>query len=137
MTMTREQKRLVRESFQRIHEMAGPIALLFYGRLFEIEPGARKLFHNDLRLQGLKLMETLGSLVESLDHFDRMQGHLAELGRRHAGYGVKPEQYEKLKLALMWSLKQALGPEFGPDTQAAWALVIDEVSHAMISSAAV
>jgi hypothetical protein len=27
-------------------------ALLFYGRLFELDPSARRLFHNDLAVQG-------------------------------------------------------------------------------------
>jgi hemoglobin-like flavoprotein len=134
MNMTREQKRLVRESFANIREMAGPISLLFYGKLFELAPDARRLFHNDLRLQGLKLMETLGSLVDSLDRFDQLQGHLAELGRRHAGYGVKPEQYDVLKVALLWSLHQGLGNEFDAETRAAWTLVIEAVNRVMIGA---
>ena len=134
MNMTREQKQLVRDSFAQIQEIAGPIALLFYGKLFEMDPGARKLFHNDLRLQGTKLMTTLGSLVDSLDRFERMQGVLAELGRRHTEFGVKPQQYETLKVALLWSLRQALGPSFDGETQAASTVVIEAVNQVMIGS---
>lgn len=66
-----------------------------------------------------------------------MHGTLCELGRRHAGIGVKPEQYDTLKAALLWALRQALGSEFDPDTRAAWTQVIEAVSQAMIAAAAV
>jgi hemoglobin-like flavoprotein len=64
--MTSVQKRLVRETFPRIQESAVPIGLLFYGRLFDLEPSLRNLFKNDLRLQTRKLMETLNVAIESL-----------------------------------------------------------------------
>ena len=131
MTMTHEQKALIRESFDRVRDMAGPLALLFYGKLFELDRGARRLFHNDIRLQGLKLMDMLGSLIDALDRFDSMEGKLSDLGRRHAGFGVRPEQYDTLKTALLWRLAQALGPDFDEKTRAAWALLIESVNQTM------
>ena len=42
--MTLREKQLVRESFQGIGEVAGPLSLLFYGRLFELDPALRPMF---------------------------------------------------------------------------------------------
>ena len=39
---TVEQRRLVRQSFDSLREQAEPVALLFYGRLFELDPSARR-----------------------------------------------------------------------------------------------
>ena len=35
--MTSQQRQLVRHSFDAVRDLSGPVALLFYGRLFEIE----------------------------------------------------------------------------------------------------
>jgi hemoglobin-like flavoprotein len=107
------------------------LSLLFYGKLFELDPGARKLFHNDLALQGRKLMDMLTSVVESLDDFHPMRARLAKLGYHHAEYGVRPEQYDTLTNALLWSIGQASGPGFDAPTQEAWRLAIIAICGAM------
>jgi hemoglobin-like flavoprotein len=129
--MTAEQCRLVRQTFDRLHSFAGPFALLFYGRLFEVDPSARRLFHNDLAVQGRKLMDTLDWVAESLDRFDAMRTRLADLGRKHASYGVRPEQYDTVTTALLWALSQALGPDFDAPTRAAWTVALAQISAAM------
>ena len=55
--MTATQRRLVRDSFELLRQDARPFALLFYGKLFELDPSARRLFHNDIALQGRKLVD--------------------------------------------------------------------------------
>jgi hemoglobin-like flavoprotein len=129
--MTAKQQQRIRESFAEIKENAGPVAMLFYGRLFAMDPGARKLFHNDLALQGKKLMDMLNSVVESLDRFESTVPRLAELGRQHAEYGVRPEQYATLEKALLWTLGQALGPNFDAETRAAWQAALQAITTAM------
>ena len=129
--MTPDQRRLVRQTYEPVREMAAPIALLFYGRLFELDPSARRLFHNDLAVQGRKLMDTLDLLVESLDDFDSVGDRLAALGERHRGYGVRLEQYASVVSALLWALGQALGPDFDAPTREAWRAVLTTVSSAM------
>ena len=95
-SLTVDQRRLVRDSFEAVHTLAGPVGLLFYGRLFELATEVRPMFHNDLDLQIRKLMDMLSSVVESLDNFESIRPKLEDLGRLHAGYGVRPEQYEVL-----------------------------------------
>ena len=129
--MTAEQVKLVRETAASIGEIAEPFALLFYGKLFELDPGARRLFHNDLALQSRKLMDTLGSVIDSLDDFQSMRARLAELGRQHSRYGVRPEQYDTLTAAWLWSLGQALGANFDAPTREAWRLAFNAICAAM------
>jgi len=129
--MTADQIRLVRDSADSLGEDAEPFALLFYGKLFELDPGSRRLFHNDLALQGRKLMNMLDSIVESLDDFQPMRVKLAELGRQHAEFGVRPEQYDTLTTALLWSIGQALGSGFDVPTREAWRVAINAICSAM------
>jgi len=131
--MTATQRRLVRDSFELLRQDARPFALLFYGKLFELDPSARRLFHNDIALQGRKLVDMLAAVVESLDDFQPMWSTLAELGRKHAGYGVRPEQYEILTSALLWSMGQALEADFDAATRDAWELALSSICAAMQS----
>jgi len=134
--MTAQQVRLVRDSIEVLREDAEPFALLFYGKLFELDPPARKLFHNDLAMQGRKVMDMLTSVVDSLDDFQPMRMRLGELGRKHAEFGVRLEQYDTLTKALLWSIGQALGPSFDAPMREAWRLAINAICGAMKSGLA-
>ena len=129
--MTAHQIRLVRDGVDSLREDAEPFALLFYGKLFELDPGSRRLFHNGLAVQGRKVVDMLTSVAESLDDFQPMRARLADLGRKHAEYGVRLEQYDTLTTALMWSIGQALGASFDVPTREAWRLAINAICAAM------
>jgi|FLYL01.1.fsa_nt_gi hemoglobin-like flavoprotein len=129
--MTQQTKTLIRDSFELAKEVRAPLALLFYGRLFEIDPSLRPMFHTDLKAQGLKLIATLEAVVNALDNLDAIRPKLEELGRKHVDYGVRPEHYDKLTAALLWALSQALAPSFFPKHKAAWRDLMDRVSEAM------
>jgi hemoglobin-like flavoprotein len=129
--MTADQVCLIRDSLDAFREDAEPFALLFYGKLFELDPGSRRLFHNDLAVQGRKVMDMLTSVAESLDNFEPMRARLAELGRKHAEFGVRPEQYDTLTAAILWSIGQALGASFDVPTRDAWRLALNAICVAM------
>lgn len=131
--MTPAERNLVRDSMASLQEYAEPVALLFYGKLFELDPSARRLFHHDLALQGRKLMDMLTAVIECIDDLQPMNERLAELGRKHAGYGVRPEQYETVTNALLWSIGQALGPDFDIATRNAWKAAIGAVCTRMLA----
>ena len=82
--MTHDQRELVSMSLDRLTEEADPVTMLLYGKLFELDPSVRRLFHNDLTAQGGKLMDTLDAVASSLDHFESLRPRLARLGRLHA-----------------------------------------------------
>jgi hemoglobin-like flavoprotein len=134
--MTRDQRQLVRESLDRLRKETGPVSLLLYGKLFELDASTRRLFHNDLAAQGHKLMDTLDAVAESLDRFESVRPRLIELGRLHASYGVQPHQYETLINALLWTFSQALGADFDARTREAWRLALDAVAAVMQEGAA-
>jgi hemoglobin-like flavoprotein len=134
--MTQQERQLVRDSFQEIGDMAGPLSLLFYGRLFELDPSLRPMFHGDIARQGRKLMDMIGAVVEHIDELETLTPVLHAMGQRHAAYGVIPAHYDIVETALLWALGQALGPEFDRDVKAAWRAVIGKVSTGMKEGAA-
>ena len=128
--------RMVRGSFPAIAGVSGPVAALFYGRLFELAPHVRPLFRQDIAVQGRKLMDMLTTLVGNLDRFDELEPLLKAMGQRHAGYGVRPEHYETVRSALIWAFGIALEEEFTPELKSAWSAVIEAVSAVMKEGAA-
>jgi hemoglobin-like flavoprotein len=129
--MTPRQRQLVQQSFDALGDLSGPVAVLFYGKLFELDPSARRLFHIDIAVQARKIIETLDTVVESLDHFDAIRPRLADLGRQHVAYGVRSEQYETVSRALIWAIGQALGADFDAPTRSAWEQALSDVCAAM------
>jgi hemoglobin-like flavoprotein len=129
--MTRAERQLVRETLDRLRDEAEPVTLLLYGKLFELDPSTRPLFHNDLMAQGRKLIATLDAIAASLDRFDEMRPRLLELGRLHASYGIQPGHYETLVTALLWAFGQALGPDFDQRAREAWRAALDAVTAVM------
>ncbi len=136
LSLSPAQQRLVRESFQSIREFEVSVVLLFYGRLFETAPEVRALFKIGIREQARKLMDTLGTVVEALDHFEALRPRLEDLGRRHVNYGARPEHYQVLSSALVWAMGQALSVEFDRETKAAWSELLSAVTSVMLDGAA-
>ena len=134
--MTHGQRELVRISLDRLSDKADPVTLLLYGKLFELDPSVRRLFHNDLTAQVGKLMDTLDAVARSLDHFESLCPRLARLGRLHASYGVRPARYDALITALLWAFGQALGADFDARTREAWRLALAAIAAVMQEGAA-
>ena len=136
--MTQREKQIISESFPLIREIAIPVSLLFYGRLFDVDPSLRQLFKIDIKQQSKKLIAMLDAVVESIDDWERIVPVLRELGQRHVAYGVKEQDYNTLCSALVWAFGQALQPGFDSEVRAAWTAVIRDVNEQMkIGAAAV
>lgn len=118
--MTPEQIDLVRSSFAKLLYDKEGAGRLFYDRLFTIAPELRPLFKIDIDGQGRKLMDTLGVAVSALRNMPALTSTLADLGKRHRGYGVKSGDYSKVGEALLWTLEKGLGPAFDAKTRDAW-----------------
>ena len=135
--MTPEQATLVQDSFRLVVPIKDQAAALFYGRLFELDPGTRPLFAGtDMAEQGAKLMATLGFVVTGLKRPAEVVPAAQALAKRHVGYGVKDAQYATVGAALLWTLGQGLGEAFTPEVEAAWTAAYTLLSGVMIEAAA-
>ena len=129
--MTSEQIAIVQSSFERVKPLAEEAAVLFYARLFELDPRLRPLFKNDIRLQGLKLMQMLEMVVRSLDRIEEVAADIRSLGARHTAYGVEVRHYETVGTALLWTLEKALEPKFTSETHEAWTAAYNMLADTM------
>ena len=65
--MTLRQIELVQQSFRLIQPIIDDVAILFYKRLFEIDPSLRHMFHRPRREQARLLAQTLSVVVKQID----------------------------------------------------------------------
>jgi hemoglobin-like flavoprotein len=127
---------LIRSSWVAVEPIADQAAVLFYDRLFELDPRLRRLFRRtDMAKQRTVLMQTLKVVVASLDKLDQIVPAVQALGRRHAGYGVADADYGTVGAALLWTLEQGLGPAFTAETRDAWTIAYETLADVMISAA--
>ncbi len=124
--MTGRQKRLVQASFEQVKPNADVAARLFYGCLFELNPGLEALFTSDLEEEGRKLMEMIGLAVKGLDRLHEFVPTLLALGSRHAAYGVAEHDYISVRRALLSTLERGLGAAFTAEVKEAW-ITVDEL----------
>ncbi|MCI0749196.1 MAG: globin domain-containing protein [Nevskiales bacterium] len=132
--MTPTQARLVKESWAKVVPIQDTAAGLFYGKLFELDPRLKPLFKSDIQEQGRKLMAMIGTAVNGLDNLPALVPAVKALGKRHVGYGVKPEHYGTVATALLWTLEKGLGAAFTPEVKAAWTEVYTVLATTMQSA---
>jgi len=132
--MNAQQIELVQASFEMVRPIADQAAETFYQRLFEIAPGYRSLFRNNMNKQGAMLMSTLGLAVGSLNNLEVILPAVRSLGQRHAGYGVTAEHYQPVAEAFLWTLDHYLGEAFTPELQQAWVEAYTILAGAMIEA---
>jgi hemoglobin-like flavoprotein len=133
--MTPEQITRVQDSWQQVEGIADQAAALFYQRLFSQDPALKPLFKGNMEEQGRKLMSMIGVAVKGLDRLDSIVPAVQKLGERHKGYGVKPEDYNTVGQALLWTLDQGLGDAFDAETESAWAAAYTLLASTMMDAA--
>ncbi|HEY0740600.1 MAG TPA: globin family protein [Chryseosolibacter sp.] len=128
------QIKMVRETWGFVIAKSDKAGELFYSRLFEVAPGVRPLFKEDITLQARKLMNTVTYIVTKLDKIDTIIGEVKSLAQRHKKYGALKEHYPVVGDCLIYTLKTGLGDRWNPQIEAAWIAVYKALSTAMIEA---
>ena len=130
--MTPKQKQLVQNSWEKVLPISDTAATLFYGRLFELDPSTRPFLSTPTcREQRKKLMDMIGTAVNSLNVLDQLIPAVTDLGRRHMAYGVTDEHYASVGSALLCTLEEGLGADFTPEVKEAWTTVYGVLADTM------
>ena len=133
--VTNTQKVLVQQSFAAVVPIADDAAVLFYRRLFELDPTLERMFKGDMTEQRRKLMQMLTAAVKGLDRLDQLVPVVEELGRRHVAYRVEDAHYHTVGAALLWTLEKGLGDAFTPEVKEAWVEVYGLLAGTMKNAA--
>lgn len=134
--MNAQQRDLVRSSFEHLRPIPKNAGLMFYGRVFELDPALRPLFGPSLENQATMFVTVLNMAVLELTEQGFVPASVRELGVRHEAYGVEEPFYETFGEALLWTLGQLLGERFTPEVREAWSDAYAALAAAMKESAA-
>lgn len=135
MAITQRQKTLVVDSFAKVEKISDVAAAIFYKKLFEYDPSLKRLFKNDIKSQGRKLMSALKLAVSSLNDLDTLVPVLQKMAVKHVEYGVKAEDYTPVGNALLFALGKGLGEAFTHELKQAWIAIYKTVANVMREAA--
>ena len=108
----------------------------FYRVLFNAAPTTRALFaHADMRAQKRALLGALVALRRSLRDLSAIAPFLADLGARHARYGVSADHYPLVGGALLETMAEVAGAAWQPEFSTEWARAYQMVAQIMIDGA--
>jgi hemoglobin-like flavoprotein len=116
---------LVQRSWLLVEPIADVVVVMFYERLFVLDPSIKPMFTGDFESQKKKFMQTLRVTINGFQHASSLGQVLERLGARHTGFMVEERHYKVFGEALLWALGESLGKEFTPGILAAW----QEVYH--------
>lgn len=125
----------LQESFARIELDGDDFSNRFYGRLFERHPSLRSMFPSDMTAQKRKLFDALRMVIETLRTPDKIRERLAELGRGHVKYGVKPEHYPLVCALILDTLAERFGRDWTAELSQDWSSALQMVSEIMLDGA--
>ena len=132
-SLTREQKRHIRETFAIVEPASDLVARLFYMKSVDLDPTLGKLFKSPNRVQRRKFMAAMKVAVLSLERLQSLQPILKLLGTRQREEGVTPGHYETFQRAWVWTLGQALEARFPREAKDAWSSLLGEKTRATAS----
>jgi len=133
--LTERQQQLIRSSFERVLAIQETATVLFYERLFTLDPRLNALFKGDMNEQGRKLMTMISTVVDHSHCLGRLVPALRELGRRLDSYGATDRDYDTVAAALIWTLEQELGADFTAETREGWTVCYGILADEMKSAA--
>ena len=128
---------LIRKTFAEVQRSQHVAALVFYQRLFALDPSLQPMFRSDIEVQAQKLIDMLGVLIMMLERPESLDAELRAMGARHKEYGVKDAHYDTVGRALLDMLAGVLGKQWTPDVAAAWTALYGAVESAMKAGALV
>jgi hemoglobin-like flavoprotein len=132
--MTPEQLALVRSSYASLGPSPTPMAEEFYRRLFAIDPSTRALFSYGPEVMAVKFVAELDAIVDAISRYDDFRARVADLGARHAAYGVQTRHYEAVGEALVGALAAHLADAWDARLEAAWRRAYNLVAEVMMSA---
>jgi class 3 adenylate cyclase len=107
-------------------------AKIFYDKVFEMAPGVRSLFRNNMTDQGRLLTHMLGGIVYALSRPEHLRSGLKRLGENHVNYGVREDHYPIIKEAMLYSIAEIMGERRTEKTLDAWNAALEYIIGAML-----
>ncbi len=112
---------LLRSSFELVLTRQPDVTHVFYNELFSRHPEAKQLFaRNAPGAQEKMLADALVAVIDHLEDAPWLETTLAQLGAKHAEYGITTEMYGWVGESLLATFAEVAGSDWSPRLEAAW-----------------
>ena len=111
---------MVQASWHGLGARRAELPALFYGRLFELDPGARHLVAALRQTDGDRLLELMERIVPALERPETLVPELVLLARRYLSHGLREPCWERVGDAMLWSVEQLMHAEWNAELRLAW-----------------
>lgn len=125
----------LRSTYEIVRREDLRLAEVFYTKLFAAAPHLRLMFPGDLGAQAVKLSAALDAVVQNFEDPRANHAVLTDLGRRHGGYGVKPEHYRLTIDLLVDAMREVGGTAIDENRLDEWRSALRLISDQMIAAA--
>jgi hypothetical protein len=129
--VNRAQIELVRTSFATLADVERDgerASAMFRARVAEIAPHLVPALPGDP-------VAALGAVVAQLHDLHEVVRRAQRLAEEHVAAGGQVDDVASVRIALLWTLEQVLGPAYGPDVRNAWAATSGTLVTVMIGAA--
>ncbi len=126
---------LLESSFKLLAPQADRLAERFYENLFEVAPGVRPMFPDDIAGQRKALIASLGAIVGNLRTPEKMVEYLNGLALRHVDYGAAEAHYDVVGEVLLKTMAEIAGDLWSDELERAWGAAYGAIKQTMIAAA--
>lgn len=137
MTLTEEQKRIVRSTAPILKENGKEITSIFYKHMFQNHPELLDIFNQTnqkVGTQPLALANTVYFAAENIDHLDVLLPQVMLIAHKHRALTVRADQYPVVGKHLLLAIKEFLGDKATDEILEAWAAAYDIIAKIFIDA---
>ncbi|CAF0894632.1 unnamed protein product [Adineta steineri] len=135
MSITEEQKSIIKSTAPILKENGKEIASIFYKRMFENHPELLDIFNQTnqkIGTQPLALANTIYFAAENIDNLEAIMPVIKHITHKHRALTIQPEHYPIVGKYLLLAIKQFLGEKSTQDILDAWAAAYDIIANIFI-----
>lgn len=130
------QANLLEQSVSKLAPVGEIVAKSFYDTLFQKSPNLMPLFRGtSMKDLHKKFWSTLTFTAQEFRNPEQLTNTLLELGANHKVYGVRPSDYDIVRVTLLKTLQKFLGESWSTEMHLAWSMALFDVSQIMIQGA--
>ncbi|CAF1182468.1 unnamed protein product [Adineta steineri] len=135
MSITQEQKAIIKSTAPILKENGKEIASMFYKQMFENHPELLDIFNQTnqkIGTQPLALANTIYFAAENIDNLETIMPLIKHITHKHRALTIQPEHYPIVGKYLLLAIQQFLGDKSTQDILDAWAAAYNIIANIFI-----
>jgi nitric oxide dioxygenase len=137
MSITEEQKKIVKSTAPILKENGKEITSIFYKHLFEVHPELLNLFNQTNQKAGtqpLALANVVYFAAENIDHLEVLMPEVQIIAHKHRALTVQPEHYPIVGKYMLQAISEFLGDKSTPEILDAWSTAYKVIANILIET---